>query len=135
VSCHVCSLPEELCICTATRPAVSLPTAVVPTPGEEAERAAKNFKEALDLEHFRRFAGLNEGERKGDFLALAQQLSGQGASVLKSIQKDDKMGAMKNMMLVAVSIKKIALAYAMQESLVDAAEKLADELDKASKPE
>ncbi len=121
-----------LCICSSGKSAVPLPAEEIPTPTEVAEKQARAFKESLDLEHFRRFAGLNEGERKGEFLTLAQQLVGQSEKILKATQLDQKATALSNLTLMATSIKKIALAYAM-EPVADAAEKLADELDKAAR--
>lgn len=133
-SCGTCSLPEELCVCkSSVRIGPKLPTEIILTPIEVHEKEAKAFKESLDLEHFRRFAGLSEGERRGEFLGLAQQLAGQSTALVKALQQDQKNSALRQLMLVAVSIKKMALAYAM-EPAADAAEKLADELDKASKP-
>lgn len=132
MSCNTCSLPESLCVCKASRPALQLPSEEIETPPEAEARAAKAFKESLDLQHFRRFAGLSESERKGDLVSLAQQISGHGAALLKATNSDMKAAALKALMLMAVSMKKMALVYAM-EPVVDAAEKLADELDKASR--
>jgi hypothetical protein len=132
MACAGCSLPEALCVCSSAGTSLQLPDEDIPTPQENAEREAKRFKESIDLEHFRRFAGLSESERKGDFVSLAQQLTGQSDKALKAIQRDQKGDALKNLMLIAVTIKKMALAYAM-EPVADAAENLADALDKASR--